>query len=132
MKTILVTGGNGQLAKCIEDVSAEFSKLQFIFKDLPEFDITNKEQTNSFFGKNKIDWCINCAAYTAVDKAEIDKEKAFETNTLGSRIIALACQENHTELIHISTDYVFDGNSPVAYSENDKTNPLNIYGKSKD
>ena len=131
MKTILVTGGNGQLAKCIDEVSTEFSKLQFIFKDLPEFDITNKEQTNSFFSKNKLDWCINCAAYTAVDKAEIDKEKAFETNVLGSKNIAMACKENHVELIHISTDFVFDGNSSKAYSEDDKTNPLGVYGLTK-
>jgi len=131
MRTVLVTGGNGQLAKCIENVSSEYSELKFIFNDLPEFDITNQELTNSFFSKMKIDWCVNCAAYTAVDKAEIEKDKAFETNSIGARNIALACRDNQTNLVHISTDYVFDGNSCKAYTEDDKTNPIGIYGSSK-
>ncbi len=131
MKTILVTGGNGQLAKCIKDVSAEFHDLKFIYTDLPELDITDKEQTQSFFNKNKLEWCINCAAYTAVDKAEIDKTATFDVNATGPKNLAIACKQENVKLIHISTDFVFDGNSSKAYSESDKTNPIGVYGLTK-
>ena len=131
MKTVLVTGGNGQLAKCINDSSIEYSNLNFIWTDLPEFDIASKEQTTRFFQNNKMDYCINCAAYTAVDRAEIENSMAHEVNAIGPQNLALACKEYNVKLIHISTDFVFDGESSVPYSESDITKPISTYGDSK-
>ncbi|MGM5469154.1 dTDP-4-dehydrorhamnose reductase [Flavobacteriaceae bacterium LMO-SS05] len=131
MKTILVTGGHGQLAKCIKDVSTTFADLKFIYTDQSELDITRTEQTDTFFNTNKLDWCINCAAYTAVDRAETEQNVAFEVNTLGPKNLALACKQNKVGLMHISTDFVFDGTASKPYSETDKTNPLGVYGLTK-
>lgn len=130
MKTILVTGANGQLAKCIKDLEPEFSGFKFIFTSVSEFDITKKDQT-TFFNNYKIDWCINCAAYTAVDLAENEFDKANKINTLGCKNLAQACKDFNINLIHISTDFVFDGNASKAYKETDITNPIGVYGLSK-
>lgn len=130
MKTILITGANGQLAKCIEDLENKFNQFKFIYTTSYEFDITQKNQT-TFFNNNKIDWCINCAAYTAVDLAEKESKKANEVNTLGCKNLAQACKDYQIKLIHISTDFVFDGNASKAYVETDMTNPLGVYGLSK-
>ncbi len=131
MKTVLVTGGNGQLATCIKDISDSLKDTRFIYTDLSELDIVNKEMVSSFFAKNNIDCCINCAGYTAVDKAESDMETAHNVNVIGVQNLAESCKENNTVLIHISTDFVFDGEKTTPYNETDKANPMSVYGRTK-
>lgn len=131
MKKILVTGANGQLGQCLQKISSQFEEFEFIFTDSETLDITNKEEVNDFFWQNTPDFCINAAAYTAVDLAETDVEKAFLVNADGAENLAEACSENNAQFIHVSTDYVFDGENNLAYTEEDFTNPLGVYGASK-
>ena len=132
IKKVLVTGAHGQLGKTINELYKENNiGLEFIFVSREELDITNKENLKSFLSKNKFNYCINCAAYTAVDSAENDEETAKNINTLGSKNLAIACSKNNVTLIHISTDFVFDGNKSVAYNETDQTNPSGVYGITK-
>ena len=131
MKKILVTGANGQLGQCLQKISSQFEEFEFIFTDSETLDITNKEEVNDFFWQNAPDFCINAAAYTAVDLAETDVEKAFLVNADGTENLAEACAENNVQFIHVSTDYVFDGENNLAYTEEDFTNPLGVYGASK-
>ncbi|MCC1483472.1 dTDP-4-dehydrorhamnose reductase [Winogradskyella immobilis] len=131
MKTILVTGKDSQLSQCIQDIKNQYPKLNFIFKSSKALDITNNDQLELFFNTNTIDYCINCAAYTAVDKAEIEKEKATKVNFEGIKNLVNICNEANATLIHISTDFVFNGNSKKPYLETDKTDPINVYGKTK-
>ena len=131
MKKILVTGANGQLGQCLQKISSQFEEFEFIFTDSETLDITNKEEVNDFFWQNAPDFCINAAAYTAVDLAETDVEKAFLVNADGTENLAEACAENNAQFIHVSTDYVFDGENNLAYTEEDFANPLGVYGASK-
>jgi len=132
MRNVLVTGSNGQLASCIKDLAKEQKGLHFIYTDYQELDICNLKQVDKFFKTNqKIDYCINCAAYTAVDKAESDAEKAFEINANGAKNLALVCDEQGAVLIHISTDFVFDGDKTEPYIETDTPKPISVYGASK-
>ena len=131
MKKILVTGANGQLGQCLQKISSQFEEFEFIFTDSETLDITNKEEVNDFFWQNSPDFCINAAAYTAVDLAETDVEKAFLVNADGTENLAEACAENNAQFIHVSTDYVFDGENNLSYTEEDFTNPLGVYGASK-
>ena len=131
MKKILVTGANGQLGQCLQKISSQFEEFEFIFTDSETLDITNKEEVNDFFWQNAPDFCINAAAYTAVDLAETELEKAFLVNADGAKNLAEACAENNAQFIHVSTDYVFDGENNLAYTEEDFTNPLGVYGASK-
>lgn len=131
MKKILVTGANGQLGQCLQKISSQFEEFEFIFTDSETLDITNKEEVNDFFWQNAPDFCINAAAYTAVDLAETEVEKAFLVNADGTENLAEACSENNAQFIHVSTDYVFDGENNLAYTEEDFTNPLGVYGASK-
>ena len=131
MKKILVTGANGQLGQCLQKISSQFEEFEFIFTDSETLDITNKEEVNDFFWQNAPDFCINAAAYTAVDLAETDIEKVFLVNADGAENLAEACAENNAQFIHVSTDYVFDGENNLAYTEEDFTNPLGVYGASK-
>lgn len=131
MLNVLVTGSNGQLGKCLKDLEPQFSNINFIYTDYLELDITNIEEIKSSFRKQRIDYCVNCAAYTDVDKAESDLKKAFNINANGAKNLALVCKNSDSELIHISTDFVFDGNTIKAYSEEDLTHPISVYGKSK-
>ncbi len=132
MKKILVIGSNGQLGNCIKKVAENFeNKYEFIFTDSKTLDVTNSEQIQSFFYDNKPDFCINASAYTAVDLAEKEAEKAFAVNAEGVANIAEACLEFNTILIHVSTDYVFDGETNLDYAEDDFTNPIGVYGQSK-
>jgi dTDP-4-dehydrorhamnose reductase len=128
---ILVTGANGQLANEIKVLSSGYPQYQFLFTTKEELAIENTEAVKSFFEKNKIDYCINCAAYTAVDKAESEREKAFLINADAVGNLANICSIYQTKLIHISTDYVYDGSSNIALKEEGKTAPVNIYGASK-
>jgi len=128
---ILVTGKNGQLAKSIQSITVLYTDFEFVFKSSSELDITNYQLVSNAFKNNQFDYCINCAAYTAVDKAENDAEKAFNVNVLGTKNLAKACTENNTTFIFISTDFVFDGNSNKPYLEKDFTKPINVYGTTK-
>ncbi|MDB4094049.1 dTDP-4-dehydrorhamnose reductase [Flavobacteriaceae bacterium] len=132
MRNVLVTGSNGQLASCIKDLAKQYEDLDFIYTDYKELDICDLNQVNTFFKSNKkIDYCINCAAYTAVDKAESDVEKAFEINANGAKNLAIACSEFDAILIQISTDFVFDGEKNEPYTETDVAKPISVYGASK-
>lgn len=132
MKKILVTGGNGQLGNCFLKLSGDYQdRYQFTFTDSATLDITDPDQISDFFTELKPDFCINTSAYTAVDLAETEKEKAFAVNAAGVAHLAEACRDNNCTLIHISTDYVFDGDTSISYSEDNFTNPQGVYGASK-
>jgi len=133
MKTkVLVTGANGQLGQTIKTLYNENDEgVQFVFTNKNELDITNLEETSDFFSKTKYDYCINCAAYTNVEQAEESIELAFKINAEAVKNLAILCKKHKTILIHISTDYVFDGKKKTPYIETDSTNPINQYGKSK-
>jgi len=131
MIKVLVTGAEGQLGKCIQELASSYSQLMIHFVDKRELDIVVREDVDSFFSRNPYDYCINCAAYTNVDKAEKTPQLAYAVNATGVENLALACLENGVKLIHISTDYVFDGQKPQGYLPLDKPNPINEYGRSK-
>ena len=131
MKLILVTGANGQLGKSIHRNSSNYPELKIVFTDVEELDITKIEEVNAFFKNHAFDYCINCAAYTAVDKAEEEVDKAFLINATAAKNLAQACQTSEAVLIHISTDFVFDGSKRTPYTEEDTATPLSVYGKSK-
>ncbi|PKA82920.1 dTDP-4-dehydrorhamnose reductase [Ulvibacter sp. MAR_2010_11] len=131
MKKVLVTGANGQLGRCIKDNASEFPDLSFVFTSKRELDIENHAQVRDFFQNNKIDYCINTAAYTNVEKAESEQGKAFSLNTEAVKNLALCCKQHNVILLHISTDYVFDGKKRTPYTEEDVPNPINVYGASK-
>lgn len=133
MKKILITGADGQLGKCLKDVAKELpkDKYSFLFMNHNQFDINNSDLIQSYFFSNKIDCLINCAAYTAVDEAERKAEKAFQINADAVGLLANECAEQNADFIHISTDYVFNGMTNEAFTEEDLTQPINVYGKSK-
>jgi len=133
MKTIIITGANGQLGRKIKDLSVNYTEFNYIFTDYKELDITKEQNVNDFFKKTKPHCVINCAAYTQVDKAEEDTELAYAVNADGPENLAQACTTHNAELIHVSTDYVF-GNSKQnhPFGEDDPTAPNSVYGKSKD
>jgi len=131
-KKVVVFGSNGQLGKCLQKVAPDYElDYDFIFADSETVDITDKDSVFNFFGEHQPDFCINAAAYTAVDLAEKEEEKAYEVNANGPANIAVACKEHKSVFIHISTDYVFDGETEISYDEENFTNPQSIYGKSK-
>ncbi|UAB83553.1 dTDP-4-dehydrorhamnose reductase [Zunongwangia sp. SCSIO 43204] len=130
MLKILVTGGKGQLAQCIKKLSSSY-QFEFIFKSSSELDITNAKNIEQELSNYSYDYCINCAAYTQVDKAESDVTKADLINHIAVEKLAKACSKNQVKLIHISTDFVFSGDNSLPYLEDDKTNPLGVYGKTK-
>jgi len=126
---IWITGGSGMLGRHIAEKCKE-SGIDFISTDL-DLDITDKTAVSQFCGKHSIQWIINCSAYTAVDLAEDEKEKAFAVNADGIRNIAEACKGSGIKIIHFSTDYVFPGNKPEGYLEDDSAGPSGVYGASK-
>ena len=128
---ILITGGNGQLGSEIKEIASAYKKFTFIYADLPELDICDFESLNGFVNKHNIQAVINCAAYTAVDKAETDIETAERVNALGVENIVKVMQAVNGKVIQISTDYVFDGTNHTPYIEDDIVNPLGIYGITK-
>ena len=128
---ILVTGSNGQLGSEIKDLEANFINFNFFFMDLPELDICNSSQLNIFIKDNNIKAVINCAAYTAVDKAEEDADIAEKVNATGVLNLVNAVAKVNGKLIHISTDYVFDGDHFFPYKELDPVSPIGVYGKTK-
>ncbi len=130
MSNILVTGSSGQLGSEIKELSPEYHD-SFTFTDRTSLDITDKEALDHIIEKENIDTIINCAAYTAVDKAESDEANADKINHKAVKNLAKIAKEKEIKLIHISTDYVFDGKHYKPYVENDQTNPNGIYGKTK-
>ena len=132
MTHVLVTGSNGQLGKTIEELYEDHNLgVDFEFVTKTELDITSEDKVASFFKNKHYDYCINCAAYTNVEQAEKTPEIAFKVNAEGVKNLAKTCKEANTILIHISTDYVFDGEKSEPYMPSDLPNPINEYGKSK-
>ena len=132
MVKVLVTGGRGQLAKCIKMASKRRADLNISFEDSSLFDITNSSQMRVYLSKNKdFEFLINCAAYTNVDLAEKNKDKAYQVNSEGAEKLAKLCKEFNIKLVHISTDFVFDGSNTRPYKETDVPNPSSVYGASK-
>ncbi|WP_456314091.1 dTDP-4-dehydrorhamnose reductase [Pseudomonas shirazensis] len=131
MKKILVTGANGQLGSELNVLSVNYPNYQWIFADRTKVTLDNLELLNTQLESIQPNIILNCGAYTAVDKAETEKELAFTINNLAVELIAKYAAENKVKLIHISTDYVFDGSSAIALNEEAPTNPINVYGESK-
>ncbi|KAF2342030.1 dTDP-4-dehydrorhamnose reductase [Flavobacterium tistrianum] len=131
MEKILVTGATGQLGSELSVLAPSYPQYEWIFADRIQVTLDNLELLQSQLDKIKPDIIFNCGAYTAVDKAEEEKDLAFKVNHLAVELIAKYCAENNAKLIHISTDYVFDGSSSIALDEDEETNPINVYGKSK-
>ncbi len=127
---IIVTGSDGQLGNEFRAL-AKTSNWEFVFTDYKELDITNGSAVATFFAKHNPDYCINCAAYTAVDKAESDIELCDAINVTGGGNLAEACKSSNATLIHISTDFVFDGTACKPLKEDEPTSPVNYYGESK-
>jgi dTDP-4-dehydrorhamnose reductase len=128
---VLVTGANGQLGQAIQFVAGNYPNIHFVFCSSSDLDITNKENCDSVFNKEKPDFCINTAAYTAVDKAESEPQKAHLINCIGAKNLAESCKNFNVKLIHISTDFVFDGSKNAPYNETDLPNPKGVYGQTK-
>jgi len=128
---ILVIGSNGQLGSEIKDIAIHYPNFKFFFMDLPELDICKSSQLEVFFKDKNINTVINCAAYTAVDQAEEDAEIAEQVNAKGVLNLVNALKKVDGKLIHISTDYVFDGTSFLPYKESDPVSPIGVYGKTK-
>lgn len=128
---ILVTGANGQLGNELRVLSEFFPQWNFLFTDVETLDITNEEAVAVFFTENLPSMIVNCAAYTAVDKAESEYEMAHKINSLAPALLAKYTAMLNSRMIHISTDYVFDGKSQHPYTETDAVNPISAYGKTK-
>ncbi|OGS71002.1 MAG: dTDP-4-dehydrorhamnose reductase [Flavobacteria bacterium RIFCSPLOWO2_12_FULL_35_11] len=128
---ILITGSKGQLGLELENLGHQFPDLNLFCTDKFSLNILNLEEAEQYVLKNKIDVVVNCAAYTDVNKAEEEFKMADEVNHLAVRNLGLIAKRHNIKLIHISTDYVFDGNSSIPYKETDATNPQNAYGVSK-
>ncbi len=128
---VLVTGQNGQLGNELKVLSGKHTHYDYVFTDVAELDITNAEKVTEFFTRYKPAICINAAAYTAVDKAETDRELALKINAYAVGNLAENCSKMNTSFIHISTDYVFDGTAASPYKEDHPVNPVNFYGESK-
>ncbi len=128
---ILVTGANGQLGSEIKQLANFYKEANFVFKDLPELDICNYAELKNFVIENKVNTIINCAAYTAVDKAEVEKDIAQKVNYKGVQNLVDALKTVNGKLVHISTDYVFNGENFVPYKESDTVSPIGIYGETK-
>ncbi|MBO7142334.1 MAG: dTDP-4-dehydrorhamnose reductase [Bacteroidales bacterium] len=128
---ILVTGSNGQLGNEMRIVSENLKQHTFFFTDVAELDITDSAAVNEFFKQNAPDIVVNCAAYTDVNRAESDLDKAELINATAPKVLADACRTSGAKFIHVSTDYVFDGTAHLPYKETDKENPVSAYGTTK-
>ena len=128
---VLVTGANGQLGQAIQSVLGNYPSIDFVFCSSSELNIIDKNNCETIFKKYKPQFCINAAAYTAVDKAELEPEKAYAINVVGAENLAAICKTHDTILLHVSTDFVFDGLATEPYSEEAVPNPTGVYGLTK-
>ncbi len=128
---IVVTGANGQVGQELRVLAASYPAFEFVFTSHDNMPVNDEAAVQKVFAAHQPAYCINCAAYTAVDKAETEQEIAYQVNAEGTRILAAACKTFNTRFIHISTDYVFNGQSPAPYTEDAPTDPVNLYGASK-
>lgn len=131
MKKVLVIGAGGQLGQCFKKKTEKYPNLEMVFTGSDVLDISMFGVVSTYFRENDFDYCINCAAYTNVEQAETNREMAFLVNSEAVLNLAEACEENDCTLVHFSTDYVFDGTKETPYTEEDETDPLNVYGASK-
>ncbi len=128
---IIVTGASGQLGTAIKSLAAGYNQFHFNFLTKDELSIDDGAAVQAYFEKTAPAYCINCAAYTAVDKAETERSQAMRINGKAAGLLATACARAGAKLVHISTDYVFDGTASIPYKEDDSTNPVNYYGATK-
>jgi dTDP-4-dehydrorhamnose reductase len=128
---VLITGANGQLGQAIQSIVGNYPSIDFVFCGSSEFNITDIINCETIFKKYKPQFCINAAAYTAVDKAELEPEKAYAINVVGAENLAAICKTHDTILLHVSTDFVFDGLATEPYSEEAVPNPTGVYGLTK-
>ena len=131
VKSVLVTGANGQLGRELRRLAPAYLQFRFLFTDVEELDITNKGALAAFVKLHNVHYIVNCAAYTAVDKAEDDEEACYRINRNGAALLAQVAAEEGARLLHVSTDYVFDGEATAPYREDAPVNPKSVYGKSK-
>lgn len=131
MTKILITGANGQLGSELKEIAVKNPQFEYLFTDVQELDIANQESVLAFMALHKPQFIVNCAAYTAVDKAESDEAVAHIINAKAPAFLAEGARSINAKFIHISTDYVFDGKSFAPYTEDVKTNPTSVYGKTK-
>ncbi|NDV66114.1 dTDP-4-dehydrorhamnose reductase [Bacteroides sp. 224] len=128
---ILITGANGQLGNEMRVLSKEYGQYTYFFTDVEELDICNEEAVNNFVAENNVDVIVNCAAYTAVDNAEDNKELSDKLNNIAPGYLARAAQKRGASIIQVSTDYVFDGTNHIPYTEDEPTCPASVYGTTK-
>jgi dTDP-4-dehydrorhamnose reductase len=128
---ILITGAHGQVGQCFQRLAARFPQFDFLFAASADLDITDSQAVSAFFDRHRVGWCVNCAAYTAVDRAETEKEKAYAVNVRGPRNLARACARSGATLIHLSTDYVYHTCQNTPYREDARTSPKSVYARTK-
>ncbi|MEI6749152.1 MAG: dTDP-4-dehydrorhamnose reductase [Bacteroidales bacterium] len=128
---ILITGSKGQLGNELRELSGDFAQFSFLYTDVEELNITAEAEVDKYFAACKPDVIINCAAYTAVDKAETEESRAYLINATAVGILARMATKYKALLVHVSTDYVFDGTAFLPYQETDNTNPVSVYARSK-
>lgn len=128
---ILITGANGQLGQCFRHLAAGHPQWRFIFCASSDLDITNRRAVADFFKKERIGWCINCAAYTAVDKAESEAQQAARVNVRGAKNLAEACATAGIPLVHLSSDYVYHNRQNTPFREDDPVSPKSVYARTK-
>lgn len=131
MKHILITGANGQLGQSFKKIAADFPGFHLHFLGREKLDITQKAAVDQLFQSQAFDYCINCAAYTAVDRAESEPEQAKQINVVGLENLATACQQKNIPLFHFSTDYVYHNQQNTPFKESDSTHPQSVYAQSK-
>lgn len=131
MKNILVTGANGQVGSELKALAAQYPDFNFDFVGREKLDITDEASVMAYFKTKKFAYCLSCAAYTAVDKAEEQKDMAMLVNTVGAKNLAIAAEETGGRMIHLSTDYVYHNSQNTPFVETDETNPQGIYAESK-
>jgi len=131
MPTILVTGSKGQLGSELQELAAQYPQHHFLFADVDTLDICDEQAIHAFFKKHQIEYCINCAAYTAVDKAESNLKTAFAVNVTGAKYLAMACAVRKAVFLHLSTDYVYHNSQNTPFKEEDPVNPQGVYARTK-
>jgi len=131
MQTILITGSHGQLGNEMQQAANKFPAFNYLYTDVEDLDICDKNALDAYVKANKVTVIVNCAAYTAVDKAEDDVALCFKINSDAVRNIGEVANDNRLKVVHISTDYVFDGTNHIPYTEDQQVCPSSVYGKSK-